>query len=197
MLEGFSARYKVLRDGTRQIMAFLVPGDMCDIHVAMLGAMDHGIVAVSDCRIGHLPRETIKDLTGNYSEINQALWWATLVDEATLREWLVNIGRRPADRQMGHLFCELLARLGAVGLAGINSFSLPLTQEVLADALGMSPVHASRVLRELRDANLVAFANGVVTIPDVARLQAFAEFDVAYLHLNGRQVASGPSVDAA
>ena len=144
VMEGFACRYKTLADGRRQIVAFLVPGDFCDLHVAILGEMDHSIGTGWGCTIVDIPRSIIEDLTAHEPRITRALWWATLVDEGTLRAWLVNMGQRKADQQMAHLICELFVRLQVVGLANDNSFYFPITQGDLADALGITSVHLNR-----------------------------------------------------
>ena len=196
VLDGFACRYKLLPDGGRQIMAYLVPGDICDLHIAILGQMDHSIATLSPATVGELPRETIEELTSRYPRINRALWWATLVDEGTLREWMTNIGRRPADKRMAHLFCELLVRLQSVGLATENSFEFPVTQSELGDTMGLSAVHVNRTLQDLRAKGLITLDGKHLTIEDVEGLKAFAEFDPNYLHLEKRQ-ANGQSAEAA
>ena len=98
--EGFACRYKLLPNGKRQIMAFFVPGDICDMHVHILGQMDHSIGTLIESEVVDLPPDTITTLTAN-PRINRALWWSTLVDEGTLREWLVGMGQaadRPTNR---------------------------------------------------------------------------------------------------
>ncbi len=187
LVEGWACRYKLLPDGGRQIMAYLVPGDFCDLHVAILGEMDHSIATVSKCKIAYIAEQTISDLTGSNPTINRALWWATLVDEGTLREWLANMGRRPADQQLAHLICELLVRLQSVGIADGNSFDFPVTQEELADTLGMSQVHVNRMLQQLRGDGLIFLENRRLTVPDVDRLNDFAGFDPSYLQLTKRK----------
>jgi CRP-like cAMP-binding protein len=187
VMEGFACRYKTLRDGRRQIVAFLVPGDFCDLHVAILGEMDHSIGTGWGCTIVDIPRATIEDLTAHHPRITRALWWATLVDEATLREWLVNMGQREAERQTAHLVCELLVRLQMVGLVTEDSFEFPITQEDLADTLGVTSVHVNRVLQDLRAQGLLEWKSKRLRIPDVERLMAFAEFDPKYLHLKRRK----------
>jgi CRP-like cAMP-binding protein len=184
VLEGLACRYKLMPNGERSIVGFLIPGDFCDLHVAILGRMDHGIAAIADSRIVEIPYETIADLTDNHPRINRALWWATLVDEATLRAWLANSGHRQANRQMAHLFCELLARMKAVGLEVDGSFRLPITQDDLGDALGISTVHVNRILKALRGKGLIIFDGKSLTVPDMDRLEAYAGFDVSYLHLH-------------
>jgi len=187
ILEGFACRYKLLPDGERQIMAYLVPGDICDLHVSILGEMDHAIATLSRCKIVLIPRGIIEDITENHGRINRALWWATLVDEATLREWLVNMGRRPADRQLAHLLCELLVRLQAVGLATENSFEFPVTQAELADTLGISTVHLNRMVQQLRNDGLITLQGHCLTIMNVDGLKKFVDFDQNYLHLTRRR----------
>src|SRR3954447_24264758 len=187
ILAVFPCRYKVLPDGQRQIMAYLIPGDICDLHVAILGEMDHSIATLSPCRLAQISQAAVLDLTTKHPAINHALWWNTLVDEAILREWLVTMGRRPADKQMAHLFCELLVRLQTVGLAKDNGFEFPLTQEELADALGISPVHTNRVLTQLRDDGLIRLSGKRLEILDLDRLCTYAGFDPSYLHLTKRR----------
>ena len=186
VMDGWACRYKILPDGKRQIMAFLVPGDFCDLHVAILGEMDHTIGTAWGCSVVEIPRATIDELTANHPRITRALWWATLVDEGTLREWLVNMGQRGADRQMAHLFCELLVRLQAVGCADNDTFAFPISQVDLGDTLGITSVHVNRVLQELRSQGLIVWKNRRLHVPNVERLIAFAEFEPKYLHLTPR-----------
>jgi CRP-like cAMP-binding protein len=183
VLRGFAFRYKLLPDGGRQIMAWLVPGDFCDLHVSVLGEMDHSIATLTASTITYLPRNGLEALTENHPNLTHALWWATLVDEAVLREWLVNMGRRPAHRQVAHMFCEVRVRLGAVGMADDDAMDFPLSQTDLADTAGLSPVHVNRVVQQLRDEGLISWRGRVLKVLDVAGLEAFAEFNPNYLHL--------------
>ena len=183
VLDGFACRYKILPDGRRQIMAFLIPGDFCDLHVAVLDTMDHGIATLTPCTMVGIPRETIEELTTRHPRISRALWWCTLVDEAILREWLVNMGQRPAERQMAHILCELLVRLQTVGRATADSFHFPLTQEEFGDVLGLSIVHTNRSIQHLRRKGLIILKDGMISMPDVERLKEFADFNPNYLHL--------------
>lgn len=187
MVEGWAARSKTLPDGSRQITAFLIPGDFCDLHVTILGEMDHDVVALSDAKVAYVPHQIMEDLPRDRPELGRALWWATLVDEAVLRSWISNIGRRDAYQRVGHLFCELHARLKLVGLVEDDRFELPLTQEVIADALGLTPVHVNRTLQRLRRAGLIELSTRSLTILDVPRLRTRAGFNPNYLH-GGRLV---------
>lgn len=185
VLSGFACRYKILPDGRRQIIALLVPGDACDLQVQILRRMDHSISTLTPCIMAKIAPDEIKSLASQ-PRLTQALWWATLVDEAILREWLVNMGQRQADQQLAHMLCELLVRLQTVGLARENSFDLPLTQEELGDALGITTVHVNRVLQGLRESGLIMLKGKALTIPDVERLKEFADFTPNYLHLSGQ-----------
>jgi CRP-like cAMP-binding protein len=183
MLAGFACRYKILPDGGRQIMAWLAPGDFCDLHVALLGEMDHSIATISASEVAFISRQAVTDLTRRSPALTRALWWATLVDEGILREWLVNMGRRPADKKIAHLFCELLVRLQAVGLAPGDVIDLPISQVELADTVGLSSVHVNRMIQQLRDENYITWQGTRLAITDAPRLKAFAGFDANYLHL--------------
>ena len=155
ILDGYACRYKVLADGQRQIMAYFVPGDFCDLNVFILDEMDHSIGTISACQVVGIPRIAIDEITANHPCITRAFWWCALVDEAVLREWLVNIGGREANQRIAHLLCELLARLEVVGRVTDNSFDFPFTQTDIADTMGLSNVHVNRVLRELRELGLI------------------------------------------
>lgn len=183
VMSGYACRYKVLADGRRQIMALFVPGDVCDLHVQILGHMDHSIGTLSEAEIVELPPAAIGRLTSN-PRINRGLWWMTLVDEGTLREWLVSMGRRDAAEQMAHIFCELHLRLRSVGLAEDGSFEIPGNQEDLADLMGVTPVHVNRTLAVLRDKGFVRLTGRRLTIRDVDGLRRFGGFDPGYLHLH-------------
>jgi CRP-like cAMP-binding protein len=185
LTEGIACRYRDMPDGRRQIMTFLLPGDMCDLHVFLVGAMDHSISALSPVRLSAIARPRILDLLFNRPRIAAALWWSSLQEEAILRERIVALGRRNAHGRIAYLLCELLWRYQAVGLDLDRVVSLPLSQVDLADTLGLTPVHVNRVLKQLREDGLVALSNRMMTILDLGRLQAIAGFDSSYLHLGG------------
>lgn len=182
IIEGFACRYKVLPAGSRQITAFLIPGDFCDTHITMFGAMDHSIATMSDSKVAMLSREAMEDIAIR-PRIARALWWATLVDEAVLRSWIVNLGRRDAFDRVGHLICELHARLRNVGRVEKDAFRLPISQEEFADALGLTPVHVNQTLKRLRDEGLATFRHREIVIHDIAGLQKAVGFDPDYLQL--------------
>jgi CRP-like cAMP-binding protein len=184
LLEGFACRYKVLEDGRRQIVAYFVPGDLCDLRVFILKRMDHSIGALVTSRVATISPENVLRLTHNYPTLTRALWWSTLVEEAIAREWIVNVGQRNALERMAHLFCELLYRFRAVDLNQGMSCTLPLTQVELAETLGLSSVHVNRTLQELRRKKLITLENGVLTIQDLDALKEISLFNADYLHLD-------------
>ncbi len=185
VVEGWAARYKLLPDGGRQITAFLIPGDFCDLHVTILDEMDHSISTLTRARVAFIPRGRMDELTDRPA-LARAFWWATLVDEAVLRAWIVNVGRRDAFGAVSHLMCELYVGMEHVGLAEDNIFELPLTQEEIADALGLTPVHVNRVLQRLRADGLIRLKRGSLEILDHARLQKASGFNPNYLHAGAR-----------
>ncbi len=187
VVDGFAHRYKLLMDGKRQIVAVLVPGDFCDLHMAILDKMDHSIAALTNCMVMDIPHATIRDLMEHHPRIARALWWSTLVGDSTSREWITSLGRRQAAERLAYLFCELLFRLQEIGLADANSYAMPIRQLDLADMLGTTDVHLSRTLQVLRRTGLIELERRRLTIPDVVRLKAFCEFDPTYLHLSPRR----------
>jgi CRP-like cAMP-binding protein len=190
LLEGWAARYKVLPGGERAIMAYLIPGDLCDIHITLLDRMDHSIGTLSPAEVAYIPRERIEALMGRGDDLARALTWSMLVDEAILREWLVTLGHRPADKRVAHLICEMMLRSKAVGLTDDDSFDLPLTQEELADTMGITPVHMNRTLQALRRSDLITTRGKRVIVQDAGRLMAFADFNPNYLHQEGGRARS-------
>jgi CRP-like cAMP-binding protein len=181
LTEGFACRYKVLPDGRRAIVAFLLPGDFCDLHSAVLGRTDHAVASITACIFARTSFARINELAANNPRIANALWRATLADEAISREWLASMGQRSAGPQLAHLICELFFRLQMIDLAGADSFPFPFTQEELGDALGLSSVHVNRVLHQLRDEGLISLQGRTLTILDLPRLERFAGFSRNYL----------------
>jgi CRP-like cAMP-binding protein len=181
VLEGYACRYKVLADGGRQIVAHLVAGDFGDLHGFLLERMDHSITTLTTCQIASIPRDDMRRLFER-PRLAEALWRSVLVNESIMREWLVSIGRRTAEQQIAHLFCEILLRLEAVGRASSNRFDFPLTQAELGDTLGLSTVHVNRVLQSLRDSGLIVWRGAELQVLDRGRLMALCSFDPQYLH---------------
>jgi CRP-like cAMP-binding protein len=187
VLEGWLCRYKILPNGTRQIMAFLMPGDACDLNVRLLEEMDHSIQAITPASVATVTRNGMQTMMGEHPNIARAMYTAQLVDEGIMRAWIVSMGRRSSTERVAHLMCELYLRARNIGLTHGDEFALPLSQLVLADALGMTSVHINRVLKVLRLTGAMALSRGSVTIMDPAKLVNIAGFDENYLHRRLRQ----------
>ena len=182
LLEGFVGRSKSTNTGRRQFLSFHVPGDIPDLQSVHLHVMDHDVVALAPCSIAHIAHVHLRELIRERPEVANALWRDTLIEAAVFREWILNVGRRPADQRMAHLFCEIIQRFDAAGLGGRGSYELPLTQTELADALGLSAVHVNRVLQEIRGRGLIEFHKSTLSVRDAAGLRQLGGYDPLYLH---------------
>jgi len=213
LVDGFAYQYRMLTSGRRQITAYLVPGDSYDLDAARENGSDHAVMALTSVRSVHLTTAEVAVLSLDHPSIDHAVMALTSVrsvhlttaevavlsldhpsiaeglrlvgriEEATLREWLVNIGGRPALERIAHLFCELDRRLHAVGLVDQDRFEMPITQYDLADTAGLSSVHVNRTIQELRRQGLIALTGRSLTILDRPSLQALADFQPRYLRL--------------
>ncbi|HZH11540.1 MAG TPA: Crp/Fnr family transcriptional regulator [Microvirga sp.] len=184
LLDGFAARYKIFSNGRRQITAIHVAGDFVDLHSFLLKTMDHGVLALTPCRIAVVPHAAIEKITTEHPHLTRLLWLSTLVDGAIHREWLNAMGRLSATAHMAHFICELFLRLKAVGRTDGDTIQLPLTQAELGDTLGLSTVHVNRVLQELRKEGLIRWQGDALTILDRERLEKVGEFTPTYLNLH-------------
>ena len=182
LIDGFACRYKTLESGQRQIMAFHIPTDFCDLSSLLLRKMDYSIGTLTPVTVAMVPHATILAWTRSYPGLGQLLWRATLVDASISREWIVNVGRRTAYQRTAHLLCELMMQMRAAGLAQGLACDMPLTQVELADALGLTPVHVNRTLQWLRGEGLVEFGGGILRVRNWRELKRAAGFDVTYLH---------------
>jgi CRP-like cAMP-binding protein len=190
ILEGIACRYKLLPEGRRQIVGFLLPGDMCDMRVFLLRRMDHSISALSPVTATLILPEAAMDLLDRFPRLTRALWWTTAVEDSISREWVVNVGYRSAQQRVAHLFCEIFWRLETVGLTKDNQCRLPLTQIELGDTLALSAVHVNRTLMSMRRDNLVRLHRGQLELLDRKGLESVAGFDPNYLHLEGGNPAA-------
>lgn len=192
MLEGWACRYKQLPDGRRQIVAFFIPGDLCDMDIYILKEMDHSVGALTSVRAAEISRDDFDQLMLDHPRITKALHWDMLVTVAVQREWTLNLGQRTAYERLAHLFCELFLRLRTVGLTQGDTCDFPVTQVDLADATGLTSVHVNRMLQDLRRDGLIELQNRQLRVPDLTALMAVAMFTPNYLHLN----REGSSLDA-
>jgi CRP-like cAMP-binding protein len=183
MLEGWTFRYKMAGDDRRQIFSFHIPGDTPDLLSIHLKTMDHSLATLTHCRVGFIQHRALHDLFNRHPRLCGVFWRDTLIDAAIFREWMVGMGRRRAPSRIAHLLCELYVKLEAIGMVEGNSVQLPITQETIADSLGLSPVHVNRALMALRSKGLFTFERRTLTVHKWDALAKVAEFDPAYLHL--------------
>jgi CRP-like cAMP-binding protein len=181
ILEGFAIRYRILRDGQRQILNFLLPGDFAGVTNCHFGTAIFSIKTLTHTTAAPIPLAKLMGLFHSHPQAAAQLFWLFTVGDAVVSEHLIAVGRRPAPERIAHLLLELLNRLQPIGLADGRSFRLPLTQEIIADALGLSIPYVNRVLQQLRAARLVRISDHVVTIENIEELSALADFEQAYL----------------
>lgn len=184
ILSGWACRYKQLGDGRRQIIEIFLPGDLCEPYGILPRFMDHSLGSLTPVSFARVRPEDARAAARESPRIEEALWWDMLVQSAMQHERVVSFGRRSATERMGHLLCELHARLALVGLCDEAGFALPLTQNDLGEVLGLSNVHVNRVLQELRSAGLITLRERRLTIHDREALRTVSLFDPGYLHLD-------------
>jgi len=181
---GMACRYRLLPDGRRQILSFLIPGDLSELHVFLLKTMDHSIGAIMSTRIAAIERDIVVDIATNRPRLGAALWWCAMQEAAIARERIVALGRRNARGRVAYLLCELVWRQQAIQLAEGDTIRLPLTQTDLGDALGLTAVHVNRVLQRFRQDKLIELRERRLTVADFAKLQAVAGLKPAYLQFS-------------
>lgn len=187
ILNGWACRYKLLGEGRRQILSLHIPGDVPDLQSLHLHTMDHSLGTLTKATLAFIPHDALRALTVRFPNVAAVLWRDTLIDAATFREWMTGMGRRDAYERIAHLFCELYLKQEAVGLATEHRCQIPLTQIELSDALGLTPVHFNRVLKEMREKRVVTMKGGTLVIEAWDELARACEFDPTYLHLVKRQ----------
>ncbi len=185
MLSGFSIRHKIAGNGGRQIFSIQMKGDLADLQNSLLGIADHNLQALTKVEAALIPVEAVLEIAFSYPKIGRAMWHETLVDGSIFREWTLNVGRRDARTRTAHLLCEFALRLEVAGLGERCRYVLPMTQEQLADALGLTSVHTNRTLMSLSSDGLITRTNRSVSIENWPGLIEAGDFDPAYLHLNG------------
>jgi CRP-like cAMP-binding protein len=182
LLRGFAYRQKLLSDGERQIISIHIPTEFIDLQNGILGTADHNVQSLNHSEVAAVPRSALMELADKSASARLAMWIDTLIDASIFREWVVNVGRRDARARIAHLLCELALRLERTGAGRDGSFDLPLTQEQLADATGLTAVHTNRTLQSLRREGLIQLSNGILRVLDWEGLRKVGDFDELYLH---------------
>jgi CRP-like cAMP-binding protein len=174
---GWGCSFKLLSNGGRQIITFAIPGDCIGLRSVLLRTADHSFSALTDAVVSRVAVSQMMSIFAEFPHLGAAILWATSRDEAVVVEHLASLGRRDALERTAHFFLELHDRLRLVGLAKNAEFACPLSQYLLADALGLSAIHINRVLRQLRERELLTFHDHKVVVHDAERLKALAGYE--------------------
>jgi CRP-like cAMP-binding protein len=193
LVNGFAFRQKLTGDGSRQIIALCIPGDAIDLQNMFLDISDHSVQLLTPATVADIPREALQNLILSRPAIGTATIQLTLVEASILREWVLNVGRRDARARIAHILCEFAVRLEARGLTSGAGFELPMTQEQLADATGLTPVHVNRVLKSIEAEGLITRRRRHIHFNAWRRLQDVGDFSRAYLHIAPEDVVSPPA----
>ncbi|HWB96447.1 MAG TPA: Crp/Fnr family transcriptional regulator [Bryobacteraceae bacterium] len=180
LMDGMACRYKMMPCGRRAVTGYVLPGEFLDLGVIATGKSSASVASLTPCQIAEIPLAALTEVMGRPG-VMRALLSAAIAESMILREWLAHMGQELSEKRVARLLCELRLRLERVGLFRNGDLELPLTQEELGEALGISTVHVNRVLQRLKIEGLIRLHGRTVTIPDVARLEAFADFEPDYL----------------
>ncbi len=193
VMDGWACRQTATQAGRRRIVAFYIPGDICDFDVFLMPAMDQEIAAIGAVRIAGISRSALNELSRSQPRVSQGLWWESLMSAAVQRAWTLNVGAKAAQQRIAHLLCELYQRLSLVGMANDGRCTLPLTQADLADACALTPVHTNRALQQMRASGLVDFADSLLEIHDWPALAVLGAFDGTYLQVAALRPRADPA----
>ena len=181
LLAGFACRYVVLPNGRRQVLAYILPGEFCGRRTGNCDLPEHAIATLSAVKIGTFAREELSSLAHRFPALARALELSRAVEQATLCQWLLNLGQRTALERTAHMLCELFFRLRCLGLAHEGGCEVPLRQADIADALAISAVHLNRTLTRIRRLHIGSFLRNHLLIEDLPALQKLAGFRPDYL----------------
>jgi CRP-like cAMP-binding protein len=191
IVSGFAYRHKVAGNGGRQILSVHMKGDLIDLQNSLLGVADHNVQMITAGTVAFMPVEAVREMAFRIPAIGMAMWYETLVEGSIFREWILNVGRRDAYTAIAHLLCEIALRMEVAGLGKADSYELPLTQDQLADAVGLTTVHVNRTLMRLEKEGHIRRTKRLITIDDWPSLAKLADFDSRYLHLHRTELPPG------
>jgi CRP-like cAMP-binding protein len=184
MLSGVAIRHKIVGTGHRQIVAIHMKGEAVDLQNSLLSVADHSVQMLTKGKIAMIPRAAVEKIAFERPAVAKAMWLDTVVDGSIFREWITNVGRRDARTRIAHLLCEFSLRLKLAGLGEQTNYELPMTQEQLADATGLTSVHVNRSLKSIQADGLIdRMSPRSIAIGDWQKLAAVGDFDSNYLHL--------------
>ena len=189
LIDGFMTRHVDAPDGKRHLVAVHVPGDFVDLHAFTLKRLDHDVGALTDVTVCLFPHERLETIHCEDRALAKRLWFITMLDAAQHRQWIFRLSSLTALQRVAHFFCEMNARLLAIGMSTGTNFALPMTQSDIGEVCSLTNVHVSRVLRELREMGLCQFRSSRIEIFNLAGLVKIGLFDPGYLYLNARTAA--------
>ncbi len=192
---GFAYRQKSTADGSRQIVAILVPGDFVDLQQIFLNISDHSVQALTQAEITEIDIGALREIALTRAAVSKAMWLDALVESSIYREWILNVGRRDARARISHLLCELAVRLKISGGSDDYHYRLPMSQEQLGDAVGLTSVHVNRVLKTLSEEGLIEREIRNINVVDWDRLCKVADFNDRYLHVDQPRNLEIPSAE--
>jgi len=184
LLDGFSLRQKLTSSGNRHISALNIAGDGLNISAIFMNDVDYEVMPMSGATVAIIPREAAVNLFQDHPAIFLAVFSSVLVDAAIAREWLLNQSRRASKARVAHFLCEHSARMTARGLCKSSVIDLGITQDQLADVLGLTAVHINRTLSALKTAGLITRNGRYFEIRDALALQDVGEFNPSYLYMS-------------
>jgi CRP-like cAMP-binding protein len=189
VIDGLAARFDMDKRSERQITALHIPGDMCDLHSILLPVANSGIEALTKTAIMKVPHAALRAIAVQNPAIATAFWRDSMVDAGVLAKWVANLGRKDSRARFAHLLCEIAFRMEYAGLGSRASFPFKMTQQNIADALGLTLVHVNRKIQELRSDGLIQTSKGTVNILDWTGLAEIADFRSSYLQVSDECVA--------
>src|SRR5262249_15770145 len=178
---GWLLRYKILRTGSRQIIDFILPGQIFGLQACLFPNSLYFVATITESSLSIIPFEMIDDVFERSPRLARALFWSATCEAAIGGEHLIDGARRSAYERISHLLLELFIRLNGAGLTQDMSFEIPLTQELIGDAVGLTTVHVNRTMRSLREDKLIAIDGKRVTILDFEGLSLICDFENSYL----------------
>lgn len=181
--DGFAFRHKVTAEGARQIVSLHLRGDFIDLQHLFLNKADHNVQALTEMKTVGIGREALQTIALERPNVGRAMWIDALVEASIYREWVMNVGRRDARTRISHVLCEFASRMKAAGFASDRGFDLPLTQEQLADVVGLTPVHVNRTLRSLERDGVITRSKRLISFGDWNAVAREGDFNPLYLHL--------------
>lgn len=186
IVSGHAYRHKLTGDGNRQIVSFHIPGEPIDLQTLFLAYADHNVQALTEVQLAMVSRPAMEALVLRNAGVARAVLIFCLVEASISREWTLNVGRRNARARLAHLLCEFAVRMDHMGLAPPEGYALPMTQEHIGDALGLTAVHVNRTIKALEGEGLIARAGRTLSFPNIDALREIADFNPLYLHMQPR-----------